>query len=186
MFSDFRSRLQGNVVRLSENAAVVTPNPPALGYVPPNTVSEDEQFVKHISGYGSGDISVAVIDPFAITETKEYQIVFDTLQTADDLTFSVRNQELIIETLTINSDSSAITTYDNIDAKISINSTIINDSTVYDTINPVSVTNVDGTISYNDGEDYNYIPELGLFIIKNPDLLAAGEDGSKLSIFSFR
>ena len=165
---------KGNVVRLSENAAVVTPNPPALGYVPPNTVSEDEQFIKHISGYGSGDISVAVIDPFAITETKEYQIVFDTLQTADDLAFSVRNQELIIETLTINSDSSAITTYDNIDAKISINSTMINDSTVYDTINPVSVTNVDGTISYNDGEDYELHPELGLFIIKNPDLLADG------------
>ena len=78
---------KGNVVRLSENAAVVTPNPPALGYVPPNTVSEDEQFIKHISGYGSGDIYVEVIDPFAITETKEYQIVFDTLQTADDLAF---------------------------------------------------------------------------------------------------
>ena len=166
---------KGNVVRLSENAAVVTPNPPALGYVPPNTVSEDEQFIKHISGYGSGDISVEVIDPFAITETKEYQIVFDTLQTADDLAFSVRNQELIVETLTINSDSSAITTYDNIDAKISISSTMINDSTVYDTINPVSVTNVDGTISYNDGEDYELHPELGLFIIKNPDLLAIGE-----------
>ena len=161
---------KGNVVSLSENAAVVTPNPPVLGYVPANTVAENEQFIKHISGYGSGDINVEVIDPFSIQETKEYQIVFDTLQTADDLTFSVRNQDLILETLKINGDSSAICTFDNIDAKIRINSTIINDSTVYDTINPVSVTNTDGTINYFDGDDYELHPELGLFIIKNPEL----------------
>ena len=75
----------------------------------------------------------------------------------------------------INGDSSAICTFDNIDAKIRINSTIINDSTVYDTINPVSVTNTDGTINYFHGDDYELHPELGLFIIKNPELLNDGE-----------
>ena len=98
------------------------------------------------------------------------------------LPFGVRNQELIIETLTINSDSSAITTYDNIDAKISINSTIINDSTVYDTINPVSVTNVDGTIIYSDGEDYELHPELGLFINSRTQISFLKVKCSKLSI----
>ena len=82
------------------------------------------------------EITVEVIDPFAIVDSKEYQIVFDTLETSEDLAFSIRNQELILETLTINSDSSAVATYDNLDAKIRINSTVINDSTVYDTIHP--------------------------------------------------
>ena len=166
---------KGNVVSLSENAAVVTPNPPVLGYVPPNTVSEGEQFIQHISGYGSGQITVEVIDPFAVVDSKEYQIVFDTLETVEDLSFSIRNQELILETLTINSDSSAVATYDNLDAKIRIHSTVINDSTVFDTIHPVSVTNVEGTITYVRGVDFELSSEMGMFIIKNPELLAAGE-----------
>ena len=112
-----------------------------------------------------------VIDPFAIVDSKEYQIVFDTLETSEDLAFSIRNQELILETLTINSDSSAVATYDNLDAKIRINSTVINDSTVYDTIHPISVTNVDGTVSYLHDVDYELFPEMGMFIIKNPELL---------------
>ena len=61
---------KGNVVSLSENAAVVTPNPPVLGYVPPNTVSEGEQFIQHLSGYGSGKITEEVIDPNAIVDSK--------------------------------------------------------------------------------------------------------------------
>ena len=105
---------KGNVVNLSQNAAIVLPNPVALGYVPPNTVEEGEKFVEHIAGYGSGIIEVDVVNPFLITDGKEYQIVFDTLETADDLAFSVRNQELIVETLSINADSSALASHDHI------------------------------------------------------------------------
>ena len=99
---------KGNVVNLSQNAAIVHPNPQALGYIPPNTVPDGEKFVNHISGYGSGSIEVDVVDPFSINDGKEYHVVFDTLETADDLAFSIRNQELVIETLLINVDSSAV------------------------------------------------------------------------------
>ena len=148
---------KGNVVSLSENAAVVLPNPASLGYIPPNTVDEGEQFITHLSGYGSGQVNVEVVDPFAIIDGQEYQVVFDTLETAEELVFSIRNQELIIETLTINPDSSAIASHNNIDSKGS-----------------VDVTNESGTITYTHGIDYELYPEMGLFIIKNSDLIDAG------------
>ena len=166
---------KGNVVNLSENAAIVVPNSEALGYVPPNFVEQGSSFVKHISGYGSGTITVDVIDPFAIRDGKEYQVVFDTLDAIDDLSFSIRDQELIVETLSINTDSSAIASYDHLDAKMVIKTLIVNDSTVYDTTYPVTVTNSVGDIVYLEGVDYHIIAETGTFFIKNPDLLAAGE-----------
>ena len=116
-----------------------------------------------------------MVNPFSISDGKEYHIVFDTLETADDLAFSIRNQELIVETLLINADSSAVATHDHIDAKMVINSTVVNDSTVYDTIYPVVVTNVAGNVTYAYGVDYSVISENGTFLITNSDLIAEGE-----------
>ena len=36
---------KGNVVSLSENAAIVVPNAPATGYVPPNTMEDDQDWM---------------------------------------------------------------------------------------------------------------------------------------------
>ena len=88
---------KGNVVNVSENAAIVTPNVTAIGYVPPNKVIEGESFVKRISGYGSGRVEIEVVDPYTVKDNNEYQIVFDTLQTANDVVFNVRNQEDVLE-----------------------------------------------------------------------------------------
>ena len=167
---------KGNVVSLSENAAIVLPNAEALGYIPPNTVEEGETFITHVSGYGSGQISIEVIDPFGIEDGTEYQVVFDTLETAEEISFSVRNQELITEILTINSDSTAIASYDHIDAKMIVHSSLINDSTVYDTTYPVIVTNVnDDNIIYTYGIDYSVNSEIGSFFVYNSELLSLGE-----------
>ena len=113
-----------------------------------------------------------MVDPFSISDGKEYHVVFDTLETADDLAFSIRNQELVIETLSINIDSSAVASYDHIDSKMVINTTVVNDSAVYDTIYPVTVTNVAGDVTYEYGVDYSVISENGTFLISNPDLIA--------------
>ena len=166
---------KGNVVSLSENAAIVVPNSPALGYTPPNTVQEGEQFIEHLSGYGSGTITVDVINPFAIRDGREYHVVFDTLDNSEDLAFSIRNQELITEILDINADSTAIASHDRIDSRLVIASSLVNDSTVYDTTFPILVTNVEGGKTYDYGLDYDVMPETGTFKIMNSELLSSGE-----------
>ena len=166
---------KGNVVSLSENAAIVVPNSPALGYTPPNTVQEGEQFIEHLSGYGSGTITVDVIDPFTIRDGREYHVVFDTLDNSEDLAFSIRNQELITEILGINTDSTAIASHDRIDSRLVIESSVVNDSTVYDTIFPILVTNVEGSKTYDYGFDYDVISETGTFKIMNSELLSSSE-----------
>jgi len=166
---------KGNVVSLSENAAIVVPNSPALGYTPPNMVQEGEQFIQHLSGYGSGTITVDVIDPFTIRDGREYHVVFDTLDNSEDLAFSIRNQELITEILDINTDSTAIASHDKIDSRLVIVSSLINDSTVYDTTFPILVTNVEGSKTYDYGFDYDVIPGTGTFKIINSELISSSE-----------
>ena len=143
---------KGNVVNVSENAAIVTPNVTAIGYVPPNKVIEGESFVKRISGYGSGRIEIEVVDPYTVKDNNEYQIVFDTLQTANDVVFNVRNQEDVLETLPI-LDSIARTSYAYLDS------------------NTVLVTNHSGNNTYTPGVDYTFNAELGLFAVTNAEML---------------
>ncbi|MDP6401103.1 MAG: hypothetical protein QF622_06970 [Candidatus Marinimicrobia bacterium] len=143
---------KGNVVNVSENAAIVTPNVTAIGYVPPNKVIEGESFVKRISGYGSGRVEIEVVDPYTVKDNNEYQIVFDTLQTANDVVFNVRNQEDVLETLPI-LDSIARTSYAYLDS------------------NTVLVTNHSGNNTYTPGVDYTFNAELGLFAVTNAEML---------------
>ena len=57
--------LKGNVVQLSQNAGV-TFNATVAGYIPPNTMDDpDQKFIRH-RGYGTGDIGLDVVDPYAI------------------------------------------------------------------------------------------------------------------------
>ena len=143
---------KGNVVNVSENAAIVTPNVTAIGYVPPNKVIEGESFVKRISGYGSGRVEIEVVDPYTVKDNNEYQIVFDTLQTANDVVFNVRNQEEVLETLPI-LDSIARTSYAYLDS------------------NAVLVTSHSGNNTYTPGVDYTFNAELGLFAVTNAEML---------------
>lgn len=166
---------KGNVVSLSENAAIVVPNSEALGYIPPNFVNEGQRFISHEKGYGSGNIMIDVIDPFAVKDSIEYQVIFDTLDTDEDIAFSVRNQELILEILEINSDSSAYASHNKIDLRTIVNSSIVNDSTFLDTTHSILVTNSIGDIEYRYGNDYSVNPSVGSFYIKNSDLINAGE-----------
>ena len=176
---------KGNVINLSENAAIVIPNATALGYVPPNTIPENQQFIKHLEGYGSGEINIEVVDPYAVPDSIEYNIVFDTLDTSEKIVFSIRKQKWVDEILLIK-DSIARASNSNIHSMI-INSidttlilfdgsdTIFNDTTIYDTIYPVLVSSIDGTNEYVYGTDYTIDKEIGFFNILNNDLLSNGE-----------
>ena len=167
---------KGNVVNLSENAAIVVPNSQAAGYVPPNTMPDGEELISHISGYSSGKIDIEVVDPFAIKDDKEYQVIFSNSATSDEVSMSVRNQDSIVEILKINADSTAIATYDHIDTAIVIDSLIVDEVVTYDTLYPVTLSSVfDDSIIYNYGTDYTIASETGTLFITNPELILDGE-----------
>ena len=146
---------KGNVINVSENVAIVTPNATAIGYVPPNKVMDGESFIKRISGHGSGKIEIEVIDPYAVKDNNEYWIVFDTLMMSDNVVFSILNQNDVVESLII-LDSITKTSFNYLDS------------------NAVLVTNQSGDIAYNPGIDYSLNAELGLFSINNNELLQEG------------
>ena len=175
---------KGNVVSLSENAAIVVPSGTVLGYIPPNTLEEGESLLSHAAGFGSGKIKIDVVDPYAIIDNNEYNVVFDTLATGDDVVFSIRNQEEVLETLTIedstaraskiNIHSMIILRISQIDTSISGTDTTFTDTTVFDTTYPLKVTNETGSIEYQYGMDFTVDAELGFFKVTNADLLSAG------------
>ena len=149
---------KGNVVNLSENAAIVVPNSEAIGYIPANYTSDDGDFVRHIAGYGTGNITVEVIDPLAVKDENKYQIIFDNISSTSQIGFSVKDMTVITEMLKINSDSTAVASKSKIDS---------NDSLI--------VASIDGDQLYDFGEDYSIIDGTGTFIVHNPDLLDKGE-----------
>ena len=149
---------KGNVVNLSENAAIVVPNSEAIGYIPANYTSDDGDFVRHIAGYGTGNITVEVIDPLAVKDENKYQIIFDNISSTSQIGFSVKDMTVITEMLKINSDSTAVASKSKIDS---------NDSLI--------VASIDGDQLYDFGEDYTIIDGTGTFIVHNPDLIDRGE-----------
>ena len=100
-----------------------------MGYIAPNTPDDGEKFVKHIAGYGSGDVTIEVIDPFAIRDSINYQIVFSSIDDDEDnLGYSIRNQDQVIETLSISDDSTAIASFNKLDNRMVLNETILEDT----------------------------------------------------------
>lgn len=63
----------GNIQFVDINCAVVTPNAPVAGYVPPQIVGNTKQVA---SGLGSGSLNVNILNPGAILDGAQYKIVF--------------------------------------------------------------------------------------------------------------
>ena len=68
-----REDFSGNVQFTDINTAVVTPNAPAAGYVPPQVEGD---LSEPTEGEGSGSLAISVLDPALIAEGATYRIVF--------------------------------------------------------------------------------------------------------------
>lgn len=68
----------GNITFIDINCAVVTPNAPAAGYIPPQIEGD---LSKVTSGLGSGSINVEVIDPTQVKDNQTYRVVFSSIGT---------------------------------------------------------------------------------------------------------
>lgn len=67
--------LAGNIQNIDINCAVITPNAPAAGYVPPEIEGNLEELAE---GIGTGSIAVEIVDPSLIRENSVYQIMFQS------------------------------------------------------------------------------------------------------------
>lgn len=90
----------GNVT-LDKNTVRVVPTVPSAGYIPP----EISNGIEHVSGPGTGDITIDLIDPSLVTAS-DYMLVFDDTLHKDTLTYSW--YEIGIDTIAIFTESMAL------------------------------------------------------------------------------
>jgi hypothetical protein len=90
-------------VTTDKNTAVIIPNAPAAGYLPPETANG---IVKR-SGWGSGDILLDFIDPRLVTDA-EYLITFDDTTHKDTLVYSLFELTTNYDTIPVFKKSSAL------------------------------------------------------------------------------
>jgi hypothetical protein len=65
--------LSGNLDFIDINCAVVTPNAPAAGYIPPQISGDFDQVT---SGLGTGTLTADVVDPSVVKDNKTYRLAF--------------------------------------------------------------------------------------------------------------
>jgi len=99
----------GNVQFVDINCAVVIPNSPVAGYVPPQIVGETKQVS---AGVGTGSMSVNILNPDAILDGAQYNIVFKSTDdyplyktTSYDI---VRTFQSVTDTIIVNEDTTTI------------------------------------------------------------------------------
>jgi len=99
----------GNIQFVDYNCAVVVPNSPVAGYVPPQVLGDTRQV---ISGVGTGSMSVNILNPNAILDGAQYNVVFkstDDYPLYKTLSYDVvRTFNNVIDTIVINEDTSNI------------------------------------------------------------------------------
>ncbi|GAB4179243.1 MAG: hypothetical protein Kow00108_15170 [Calditrichia bacterium] len=76
--------ITGNITFVDINCAVVTPNAPAAGYIPPEISGE----LNTVNGIGSGRLGVEIIDPSLVEDNTTYRVVFHSEGDIPDYTTS--------------------------------------------------------------------------------------------------
>ncbi|HUI31643.1 MAG TPA: hypothetical protein VLX91_15650 [Candidatus Acidoferrales bacterium] len=96
----------GNITFVDQNCAVVTPNAPVAGYVPPQVVGNLDRVA---NGLGTGSISVQVLNPGAIYDGAQYQIIYTAQGTVPNYTTTsyliTRSDSGMVDTLQRNVDA---------------------------------------------------------------------------------
>lgn len=99
----------GTVTFVDINCAVVTPNAPVAGYVPPEIIGDTKNVA---DGMGTGDLIVNILNPAVIKDGANYQVKFNASTNYpryNTRSFSIiRNYAGVIDTLERNIDSTNI------------------------------------------------------------------------------
>ena len=99
----------GNIQFVDINCAVITPNAPVAGYVPPEINGDINQIA---SGVGTGSVSIDILNPTAIVDGATYNVIFksdDVYPLYSTVSYDViRNYQGVQDTLQVSVDSSSI------------------------------------------------------------------------------
>ncbi|NOZ74440.1 MAG: T9SS type A sorting domain-containing protein, partial [FCB group bacterium] len=98
--------IYGNI-SLDKNTVVVVPNAPATGYVS----SEIPDGIRHVSGFGTGNVTVDILDPRLVTNS-DYLLVFDDTTYADSLVYDLFEIRDETDTVAIFTGSTALNNED--------------------------------------------------------------------------
>ena len=90
-----------NEIFLDVNTASVIPRAPAAGYsIGSWEMIDSVAFIDHISGSGTGEFDLELLDPRALQDTNTFQITFKTNPTR----YSVEDLTPIVENRTVKKD----------------------------------------------------------------------------------
>ena len=121
----------GNIQFVDINCAVVTPNAPVAGYVPPEIKGDISQVA---SGLGTGSLKVDILNPSAILNGAVYNVVFksdDAYPLYKTISYDViRNYDNVIDTVFLDADSSFIGADRNSQPFDGLTLSVSNDTTV--------------------------------------------------------
>ena len=99
----------GNVQFVDINCAVVIPNAPVAGYVAPQIIGDTKQVA---DGVGTGSMSVNILNPNAILDGAQYNVVFNSTDDYPLYTTTsynvIRTFENVTDTIVVNEDTTSI------------------------------------------------------------------------------
>ncbi|MCK4297846.1 MAG: hypothetical protein KAX28_14470, partial [Candidatus Marinimicrobia bacterium] len=117
-------------ITLDKNTVMTVPNAPSSGYISP----EIPDGIKHISGPGTGKVTVDILDQRLITDS-EYIVSFDDTTHKDTIVYSLFEITSDLDTIPIFEESKALNNEDSnpvfngLQVKVSNNPIAYNDST---------------------------------------------------------
>lgn len=99
--------LVGNIQFVDINCAVVTPNSPAAGYIPPSVTGDIQQITE---GLGTGSLNVAILDGSQIQDGAKYKVLFTSTGEVPAYKTSsykvVRERNGVVDTIDVNGSAS--------------------------------------------------------------------------------
>lgn len=81
------------------NTAMAVPGPPAQGFMGPGLVSGDNIAIQE-SGDATGEVTVEFLNPLEVADLKRYEVHFDTLDSAEEVSYSVIDVEPVTQDFT--------------------------------------------------------------------------------------
>ena len=142
--STLRINMETGELEMDVNTVVITPNPPAAGYIPPKL----DEGVKHITGPGTGYITVSLLIPDSLKDGITYRVVIR------DSSYYHNNPTPYYDIINLTSTPPETVLYNQKVAVVGAESPIF-DGIVIQVYNDTAVTIIDGETGWSEDSQCN-------------------------------